>query len=490
MSKSCTITIDDEVNCRIGGLHPSDLELLWNKFGIYVEGYRYMPDFQLRRWDGKLRFFEKAGKTYTKLLDEILPYLMSWSYEVDIDDRRLPVKSITERVDADFFKLANEPVEDDRFLFREYQLTVMNALLDAGSGFGICATGSGKTSMCAAMCAVFARAKLQALVIVPSQDLITQTALEFRARLKNIAGDSITVGTYSGSEKDIDHPIVIATWQSLQNAPHYMGYFQAVIVDEAHGAKAEVIKELINTHGKHIAYRYGVTGTFPKPETDQYSLKASIGQIHATVDAAWLIANGYLSSVDITAIETQDFAQDDEFPDYQSEKAYLSKLPERLELLAKLIMQKRDELGNTLVLVNSIAQGQALEELIPDSVFLFGESESDLRKQNYKQYAERDDIILIATVGIASTGISIDRIFVQWLVDIGKSFVKCIQSVGRSLRKKGDKHHASVFDVYSKLKFSKKHFKQRKEYYNEAGYPISKPVKVKYVEPLKQGLIS
>lgn len=488
MSKTCTIIIDDEVNCRIGGLHPSDLELLWNKFGIFVEGYRYMPAFQLKRWDGKLRFFEKTGKTYTKLLDEILPYLISWSYQVDIDDRRLPIKPINERVDADFFKLANESIAEDQFKFRDYQLTVINALLEAGSGFGICATGSGKTSMCAALCMVFAKHGLQTIVIVPSQDLVSQTAIEFNERFKHIAGD-ITVGTYSGSEKNIDHPIVVATWQSLQNAPHYMGYFSALIVDECHGAKADVIRDLINNHGKHIAYRYGVTGTFPKPETDQYALKTSIGQIHATVDAAWLIEHGYLSSINIEAIETQDII-DDEFPDYQSEKSYLGRSPERLELIAKLIMQKRDELGNTLVLVNSIPQGQALEELIPGSVFLFGESETELRKQNYKQYAERDDIILIATVGIASTGISIDRIFVQWLIDTGKSFVKCIQSVGRGLRKRGDKNHIHVFDVYSKLKFSKKHFKKRKEYYDEAGYPISKPIKLKYTPALKQGLIS
>lgn len=488
MSKRCTVVIDDEVSCRIGGLHPADLSVLYDKFGVFVEGYRYMMPYQLRRWDGKTHFFSETGKTFTKLLDEILPYLITWDYEIDFEDRRLPFVEVKERIDADFFKLANEPLVEDRFLFRDYQLQVMNALLEAGSGFGICATGSGKTSMCAALCLVLARAKLQTLVIVPSQDLINQTAEEFKQRYKHVAGE-LTVGTYSGDAKNIDHPIVVATWQSLQNAPHYMTYFQAVIVDEAHGAKAEVIKNLINTHGKHIAYRYGVTGTFPKPDVDQYSLKASIGQIHATVTASWLIANGYLSSVDITAIETQDVVED-EFPDYASEKAFLSRSEERLELLARLIMEKRDEIGNTLVLVNSIAQGQALEELIPGSVFLFGESETDLRKQNYKEYAERDDIILIATVGIASTGISIDRIFVQWLVDIGKSFVKCIQSVGRGLRKKGDKRHVSVFDFHSRLKFSKKHFKKRKEYYTEAEYPVSKPLKLKYTQAPKQGLIS
>jgi hypothetical protein len=234
MTKKCTVTIEDEVKCRIGGLHPSDLGVLWEKFGIYVEGYRYMPQFQLRRWDGKTHYFDKEGRTYTKLLDEILPYLIAWDYDIDIDDRRLPAAQITDTIDADFFKLGAE------FQFRDYQLNVVNQLLAAGSGFGICATGSGKTSMCAAICYMLAKHGYQTVVIVPGQDLVAQTVTEFHDRLRNVA-DGITIGSYSGSEKQIDNNIVVATWQSLQNAPHYMTYFQAFIVDECFAAGSQVL---------------------------------------------------------------------------------------------------------------------------------------------------------------------------------------------------------------------------------------------------------
>lgn len=474
----CTIHIEDEVHCRIGGLHPTHVELLWEKFGIYVDGYFHMPAYQLRRWDGKIRFFEKTGKTYTKLLDEIVPYIAAWNYEVDIVDKRLPAPVITQGIAENFF--------GTDFVFRPYQLDVVNSLLEAGSGFAICATGSGKTSMCAALAAVLYGAYgLQTLIIVPSTDLVDQTADEFRDRYQKLA---LPVGTYSGDIKDIDQPIVVATWQSLQNAPHYMSYFQAVIVDEAHGAKAEVIKSLINDHGQHIAFRFGCTGTFPKSDADKYTLKASIGQIIRTVSAAWLISQGYLSSIDIEPIELQDVGE--EMPDYGSEKAYLSKHEDRLDDIARLVQEKAAEHGNTLVLVNSIPQGQALQQLIPNSVFLFGESKKADRKENYKQYAERDDVILIATSGIASTGISIDRIFCLIMVDAGKSFVRCIQSVGRGLRRKGDKNHLHLVDVYSKMRFSRKHAKDRKKYYQEAEYPCAPVKKRKY--PLgnaKGGLI-
>ena len=470
MTKTCHIHLDDEVQARLAGLSPQDMDSLWNSFGVFVDGYFHMPQYQLRRWDGKIRFVEKTGKTWVKLLDEIVPYVVGWGYDINLVDHRRPAVKVTERVDDNFFGHPN-------FKFRPYQVEVVNALLDATCGFGICATGSGKTSMCAAMAAIFAKAGLQTLVIVPSTDLVTQTADEFKY-LYWPKYSEITVGEYSGAGKDIHRPVVVATWQSLQNAPHYLEFFQAVIVDEAHGLRANVIKELINKNGRHITYRYGVTGTLPKPKADQYNLKLSIGPVIREVPAAWLIEQGYLSRIEIEPFEMQD--EDPDVPDYAAEKSYLAKNDDRNQALALLIQAKAQEYGNTLVLVNSIAQGQLLQDLIPGSVFLFGETEKELRELNYKQYADQDGIIVIASMGIAAIGISIDRIFCEILVDVGRSFIRCIQAVGRGLRKKGDKNFVHVVDVHSRLKFSKKHHKERRKYYVEAGYPVTDVTKYRY----------
>jgi superfamily II DNA or RNA helicase len=259
-----------------------------------------------------------------------------------------------------------------------------------------------------------------------------------------------------------------------------MSYFQAVIVDESHGVRGAIIKELINDNGKHIFYRYGVTGTFPKHITDQYTLLSSIGRIVTEVPTSWLIEHGYLSTIEIHTVETQDTLSD--FTDYSSEKNHLSRNEDRLASLAKMITNLPAKHGNTLVLVNSVAQGQNIQAMIPDSIFLYGDTKTADRKEQYKQYADRDDLIVIATFGIASTGISIDRIFCLVFIDSGKSFIRSIQSAGRGLRKKGDKNHVVVYDVYSKLKFSKKHYKERKKYYEEAKYPIISISKLKYKE--------
>lgn len=468
--KTCTIHIDDEVNCRIGGLHPDNLKVLWEKFGIFAEGYFHMPAYQLRRWDGKIRFFDENGKTFTKLLDEIIPYLTLWNYDVKINDQRVNAPRIMDRIDGDCFG-------QDGYSLRPYQVEVVNALLEEGSGFAICATGSGKTAMCAALSMVLYLNGLQTLVIVPSKDLVNQTVNEFREHLHAYP---ITIGEYSGGAKDIDHPIVVATWQSLQNVPHYMSYFQAVIIDEAHGAKASVVKDLICVHGKHISHRYGCTGTFPKAQTDHYTLKTSIGTIVREVRAKWLIERGYLSEIQIDPIETID--EDPKMPDYASEKSYLTQFTKRNQGIANYIKSLRDTYGNTMVLVNttSLPQGREIAEMIEDSVYLDGGSKTELRQEHYQKYADQDGMIIIASAGIASTGISIDRIFCLVLLDTGKSFVKCIQSVGRGLRKKGDKSKIHVADIYSKLKYAKKHYKERKKFYEAAEYPLNPVKKLKY----------
>jgi superfamily II DNA or RNA helicase len=272
---------------------------------------------------------------------------------------------------------------------------------------------------------------------------------------------------------------VVATWQALQNNPMLVEQFGAVVIDEAHGATAKTIGELVNVHGKNIQYRWGFTGTMPKAKIDQLTLRGSIGEVLYRITAADLMAMGYLAQLEIEPIQIIDESIDEEFPDYASEKTFLSKSPKRLDLIADLIISKAQTYGNTLVLVNSIKQGKQLQKLIKDSVFLHGADDTDVRAEWYSMFEEKDDLIVIATSVIASTGISIDRVFCLFLIDAGKSFVKCIQSIGRGLRKGRDKDKVHCCDVHSNLKWSMKHWRERNKYYKEAKYNVSKTVKVK-----------
>jgi superfamily II DNA or RNA helicase len=463
------IYLKDEVYCTIVGLSNADNLTLFNEFAVEIEGAFFHPAVKLGRWDGKVRFFERTGHTYIRLLENIVPFLVGWGYEIELVDERTPSNVPKTRATSDMFShmigYRDKPVE-----VRPYQVEAVNVLVEQGSGFVIAGTGAGKSLITCALSEIYGREGYKTITIVPSSDLVTQTADTFR-----MCG--MDVGEYSGDKKEMDRQHVVATWQSLQNNPHIMKLFQVVIVDEAHGAKADVIKRLINDHGQHIAYRFGVTGTFPKPEIDRFNLVCSIGRVLKTITSKWLIENGYLAEVEIELAMTSENA---DLPDYTAEKGFLARSEERLEYLAGMVQENMERFGNTLVLVNSIQFGRKLAKLIPGSVFLSGESKNDLRQEHYKEFNDRDDVIVIATSGIASTGISIDRIFCLFLIDAGKSFIKAIQSIGRGLRRAEDKNKVYVVDVFSSLKYSKKHSKERIKWYTEAGYPMTKVKKIVY----------
>jgi superfamily II DNA or RNA helicase len=142
-----------------------------------------------------------------------------------------------------------------------------------------------------------------------------------------------------------------------------------------------------------------------------------------------------------------------------------------MEYIAGLV-NKVKQSGNTLVLVDRIAPGKKLTELIPDAVFVSGATKAKDRKDEYDEVATMDGKVIIATYGVAAVGINIPRIFNLVLIEPGKSFVRVIQSIGRGIRKAEDKDFVQIWDITSTCKFAKRHLTKRKAFYKEANYPF------------------
>ena len=54
-------------------------------FTFQVPGYRFMPAYRARKWDGKLRLYSKAtGKIYQGLLSYIYAFAKEREYKIDI----------------------------------------------------------------------------------------------------------------------------------------------------------------------------------------------------------------------------------------------------------------------------------------------------------------------------------------------------------------------------------------------------------------------
>ena len=102
-----------------------------------------------------------------------------------------------------------------------------------------------------------------------------------------------------------------------------------------------------------------------------------------------------------------------------------------------------------------------------------GGTKADDRKESYDEFATSDDVVAVATYGVAAVGINIPRIFNLVLIEPGKSFVRVIQSIGRGIRKAEDKDFVQIWDITSTCKFAKRHITTRKKFYKDANYPFA-----------------
>ena len=117
-------------------------------------------------------------------------------------------------------------------------------------------------------------------------------------------------------------------------------------------------------------------------------------------------------------------------------------------------------------------------------LYLSGKDKMKDRKEVYNLFKDNDNVVVIATVQIASTGLNIKRIFNMMFIDVGKSFIRVIQTIGRGLRKAPDKDFVDVTDLCSDLKYSRKHVAERIKFYKEAQYPYKKRI-VDYAAELR-----
>jgi len=253
----------------------------------------------------------------------------------------------------------------------------------------------------------------------------------------------------------------------IENDHNYV--VDGAVVSNCHMAKADALKTLLTGVFSHVPIRWGLTGTIPKAEYERTSLLVSLGPVINKLAASELQDMGVLARCHVNIVQLKDKV---EFSNYQSELKHLLENEERLDKIAQLI-DKINETGNTLVLVDRVNAGKELISRLPSAVFVSGETKLTERKEEYDEIKTSTNKVIVATYGVASVGINLPRIFNLVLIEPGKSFVRVIQSIGRGIRKAEDKDHVEIWDITSSCKFAKRHLTQRKTFYKDANYPFS-----------------
>ena len=483
----------DYVKCQVIGLTPEDRSKAYNHFSVFIPTARYMPSYKIGAFDGYKRYFTLTGLFFTNLLPELYSILDMSKYEVEeawaegVEKDKYTFDIADELYLSEFkwpkgHRLEGQPVE-----LYDHQVDIINACLENHRCIIEAATGSGKTAIALALAKEVSQYG-RLVIIEPSRDLTLQTAQFFR----DLGFDD--VGICGCGLRELNKKVTICTWQtinsinkrgksddiaddkkqlSLDELKQLVEGTIGLLIDETHSVKAHELSKMCETIFKNVPIRWGLTGTIPKAKSDYYSVITALGPVVHHLESKELQDKGILAQCNVTAIKLLDTY---EFKTYSDEMDYLSSNYDRLKFIGTLIHNITQQSGNCLVLVNRIKCGEILESVVNSlgtkCIYIDGTTKSKERFKEYESIKTENNKCIIATSGIAATGLDIPRLFNLVLLDYSKSFIRTIQSIGRGLRLGKDKNSVNIFDVFSTTSFSKKHFNDRVHFYVDKKFPF------------------
>jgi superfamily II DNA or RNA helicase len=357
---------------------------------------------------------------------------------------------------------------------RYYQKDTVKECLKYGRGTCLLATSSGKSLIQAILVENFStcRAKddFKCLIVVPGLSLVSQLNDDFTEY-----GVTLTHSGWTGKNPLQDTQVVICNSENLNaqfgNNPWILDV-DLVIGDEAHrtnstGNLHKIISK-IKTPNK-----YGFTGTLSEKMEDRWKTIGTFGPIIYEKKSKELRDEKFVTDVEVDFVKL--IHKSPKNVPYLKELDHIYECGERNKLISDIANSLPN---NTLILVNHLAHGEALLDIIqtvhPKVYFVKGEMSVDERNEIKRKMEIENDIICIAMSSIFSTGINIKNIHYIMFVAGGKSFIRTVQSIGRGLRLHSLKHKLKIIDVYDNMKYSERHAEERKRIYEKEEISYSK----------------
>ena len=451
-------------------------------FTFFVPGYRFMPSYKNKMWDGKIRLYNLRSKElYTGLLNHLLRFTKDREYEVEYksfprilnkynkDDYERFVKSLVLNIHA-----------------RDYQIDAFLHAINHERCLLLSPTASGKSFIIYLLLRYYQQKlpTFKALIIVPTTSLVAQMKSDFNEYSKNDNWNALENihEIYAGKDKISSKSIYISTWQSLYKMPlNYYTEFDFILGDEAHLFKAKSLASIMEKTVK-TKYKFGTTGTLDGTQTHKLVLEGLFGQTYKVTSTKELIDSKTLSPFQIKCLVLQypeELNKQIKSYNYKEEINFIVSNEARNRFIRNLALSLSN---NTLVLFQMVEKhGKIIYDLIKEKnyekgrkvFFVFGGTETSDR-EDIRGIVEREtNAIIVASYGTFSTGINITNLHNVIFASPSKSRVRNLQSIGRGLRKNESKEMATLYDISddfsykSHKNYTLNHFIERVKIYNE-----------------------
>jgi superfamily II DNA or RNA helicase len=205
---------------------------------------------------------------------------------------------------ADFYKEQKlfEKPREPKIPAWPFQKVMVQKAANKGiySGIFESPTGSGKTNTIA--CCI-AEINLSAIIIVPTADLVKQTKDRIVSVLgiEDNDGEKI-VGALGGGQKELNRPVLVCTWHSLQNEitlSTILAYgYNILFSDETHRASANLLSQYIGMFKSRK--KLGFTASAYRSRDEQMrKINSLVGPIIHSVDVKILYKEGFIIQPEI-----------------------------------------------------------------------------------------------------------------------------------------------------------------------------------------------
>ena len=473
------ISKKNEVYLRLTDVEPSISAELNDFFTFEVPGFKYMPAYRSKMWDGKIRLYNiVTGEIYVGLLPYIEEYLKNNGEGYEFADGITSKRDVARSVVQGFVRGLRPTLNGKRIEVRDYQLDAVAHAIATDRSLLISPTASGKSLIIYCLVRYYQMMELKTLILVPTTSLVEQMYKDFEDY--GWSSGTYCQKIYQGHDKKVTKDVVISTWQSIHRMPRqYFRQFGTVFGDEAHLFKAKSLTGIM-TKLDTCKYRFGLTGTLDDTQTNRLVLEGLFGKAKYVITTKELIDNNTLANLKINCIilkypdEDRQIIKDFE---YAAELEYIVTKIERNTFICNLVGHLN---GNTLVLFQFVEKhGKILYDMINTQYkdrpifFVYGGVDTDTREKIREIVENEKDAIIVASYGTFSTGINIRNIHNIVFSSPSKSKIRVLQSLGRGLRQQGGDKTLRLYDIAddlsldSKLNFTLRHFKERINIYDE-----------------------
>ena len=446
-------------------------------------GYEHAPSFKAGFWSGRIFLMSNQLVFSAGLSVRVKDFFEENGIVVPIYNRNR-IKLNTPINIEDNLKAINK-------IPRPYQQSAMEISLKEKRGIIRVATGGGKTLIAAMIVAAVGR---KTIIYVIGKDLLHQFKKFFETVFQTeigIIGDGLfdiqnitiasiwSVGQAFGmktrraaDDDEIDNEKSVSS-EHFDVIRQMVANADVSIMDECHLGAAETVQRI----GAAIRSEYtlGMSASPYRDDNADMLIEAIFGKVIVNIPASELIAGGYLVKPVVRFIQVPKL---DYPPTKYAEiyKEYVTNNPVRNNLIINGAKKLVEQGFVTMVLFKGLEHGKRLFEMMGNDIYchmLNGKMPTKTREAVVEEVLS-GKCKLIFVSSIFDIGIDLPVISGLVLAGGGKSSVRTLQRIGRSIRPAGpNKKFAAIIEFYDDIKYLKDHSKRRKAIYEtEDGFEV------------------